>query len=355
MSAEHAEIQRLRAQLQQQHQEFTQQMQQAQQAMQAAAAQSASSAPAPAATIVMRAPELPKIRQPSSFNGAMGFAVDDWISEMQQQFAYYGTRFPDDATKISYAVAYFTGPAMHWWESQPACTGWAAFVQRLHDRFRPVHAAMLARQKLGKLRQRGGQSVNQYVGVFQNTLTPITDMGAMDQVHHFVNGLLAPIAAKVWEKHPKTLVDAIDAAVSVEAMHNFGRAAVPFNHRSGHVGGAAPSSTPNPDAMDLNNLEFDSEEVDGRDSTAGTAQNGQLALMAKMVDQMAAMEMRLNAIAGKGYTPRSDNSAGRSPSRDYIDGLDASTIKKLQAEGKCFRCKKQGHMKNECPQKPKNE
>ena len=53
-------------------------------------------------------------------------------------------------------------------------------------------------------------------------------MGDADQVHHFVNGLLGPIAFKVWEKHPTTLVQAIDAAVSVEAMHNYGRAAAPF-------------------------------------------------------------------------------------------------------------------------------
>jgi hypothetical protein len=340
MAHMHQQMTRLQSIVEQQQQQLHVQAQQA---------ASSSSASAP----VVRALELPKIRQPSLFTGTMGFAVDDWISEMQQQFDYYDKRFPDDATRILFAVAHFGGAATHWWEHQTAKpTTWADFVARLHGRFRPVHAAMLARQKLGKLRQRAGQSVNQYVGIFQNTLTPISDMGATDQVHHFVNGLLAPVAAKVWEKHPKDLIEAIDAAVSVEAMHNFGRAALPYQHRSGHGGSSSSGATSNPDAMDLNNLEAEAGEVvNDHTSTTGAAHNGHLAMMAKMVDQMSAMEMRINALAGRAPSGKPQ---GRNTRREYIDGLDAATIKNLQAEGKCFRCKKEGHMKNECPMKPKN-
>lgn len=287
-----------------------------------------------------RAPEMPKIRLPNPFNGAMGFVVDDWISEMQQQFAYYGARFPDDAAKVRFATAYFTGAAMHWWEHQlTACTSWDDFVTRLHGRFRPVHAAMLARQKLGKLRQRPGQAVNQYVGLFQSTLTPITDMGAMDQVHRFVNGLLGPLAAKVWEKHPANLVAAIDAAVSVEAMHNFGRAAMPYGHRPAS---SSTSYSSNPDAMDINNLEFEEAPVDAADAEKDA-----------LLSKMAAMEMRLNALSAGGASSRPSGQGGYR-SRDRIAGLDPKTIKQLQSEGKCFRCKEKGHMKNECPKKPKN-
>ena len=174
-------------QMQQQMQAMYQQIQQQQQQLQARNRQPhMPQHNIASASAVSRPPEMPKIRQPSSFSGAMGFVVDDWISEMQQQFAYYGSRFPDDAAKVRFAVAYLTGAAMHWWEHQEPTTVWSEFIERLHGRFRPVHAAMLARQKLGHLRQRPGQSVNQYVGVFQNTLTPIIDMGDMDQVHHFV-------------------------------------------------------------------------------------------------------------------------------------------------------------------------
>lgn len=316
---------------------YAQMQQQAQQLQAAVTHASSSSAP--------RAPELPKIRQPSSFNGAMGFAVDDWLSELQQQFAYYGPRFPDDTAKIRFAVAYLTGAAMHWWEHEASVATWQEFVTRLHGRFRPVHAAMLARQRLGKLRQRAGQSVNQYVGVFQNTLTPIRDMGDTDQVHHFINGLIPPIAAKVWEKHPVNLVQAIDAAVSVEAMHNFGRAALPFGQRPA---GVSSTSVPNPDAMDVNNV-----EVDGGAEELSTATAPDQASTDAVLAKLAAMDLRLNALMSGGSSSHNKVNRGRF-SRDLIAGLDPGTIKKLQAEGKCFRCKIKGHMKNECPDKPKN-
>jgi hypothetical protein len=290
--------------------------------------------------------QLPKIRAPSAFNGQMGFVVDEWISELKQQFAYYGVRFPDDDAKVRFAIAYLTGAALRWWETQPPCHVWNEFVSRLHGRFRPVHAAMLARQKLGKLRQRQGQSVNQYVGVFQNMLTPITDMGAADQVHHFVWGLLGSIAPKVWEKHPETLVQAIDAAVSIEAMGNFGRAGAPGFH-----GSSSSSTSAGADMMDINNIQDDQEDINPEDPT-----------IRAMRLQMIAMEGQLNAFRASsapappasGIKPKNGNGKGGRYGKDRIDGLTPELIKSLQAAGKCFRCKEAGHMKNECPKKLKN-
>ena len=126
-------------------------------------------------------------------------------------------------------MAYLHGPAVHWWAGEPNKANintWANFITTLRDRYRPVQASMMARQRLDKLRQRTGQSVNAYANQFQITLQPISDMSAADQVHHFVNGLLPAIAAKVWERHPLILQTAVDYAVSAEAMSNFGRAAM---------------------------------------------------------------------------------------------------------------------------------
>jgi hypothetical protein len=73
--------------------------------------------------------------------------------------------------------------------------------------------------------------------------------------------------------------------------------------------------------------------------------------IAEALERMSAsFEERLNALAqGQGRV------GGGAPRVDRIAGLKPEDIKKLQAEGKCFRCKKQGHMKNECPQKPKSK
>ena len=295
--------------------------------------------------------DLPRIRQPSTFAGAMGFGVDDWIGEMTQQFAYYGVKFPDDAARVRYAVAFLAGPAMHWWEQVPdraSLASWAEFVTRLHARFRPVQAAMLARQKLGKLSQRAGQSVNQYTSSFQIVLTPILDMGDADQVHHYVNGLLASVAGKVWERHPLNLKEAIDYAVSVEAMGNYGRAALPsgggYGNRGGYHGGAGSHHTSVP--MELNNLSGSVGDPEERYEDL-TPADPLSAILAKM----ESMEHRLNALGSSGGSSLGDGR--RDHDRSRIPDLKPGDIARMQKEGLCFRCKRKGHMKNECPMRPK--
>ena len=336
-------------QLQHMVQAMMQQQQQQSQLLQQA--QAAAAAAQQAAPVVVRAPELPKIKSPSTFGGAMGFVVDDWLRELKQQFSYYGpAKFPDDASKVRFAAAHFSGAATLWWEHQPAVATWTEFEERLHGRFRPVQAAMTARQRLGKLRQRAGQAVNQYVSAFQNVLTPIDDMSDADQVHHFTNGLLPAIAAKVWEKHPKTLYDAIDAAVSVEAIYNFGRAAMPQGGRAGHGSSASSAGGADPNAMDLSNIEGLTCH-DTFDEPPEPTTSGESAPMLAVLEKLSSMEARLNALSSSSsssVTPKPRGGNG------LIVGLDAATIKKLRAEGKCFRCKKPGHMKNDCPMS-KNE
>jgi hypothetical protein len=151
--------------------------------------------------------QLPKLRPPSTFTGGMGMVVDNWLSELKQQFIYYEGRFVDDAKKIGFAAANLSGDALKWWEhtDQSSIVSWESFVTALHNRFRPIQAPQTARQLIGKLKMRESHSVNQYVSAFQTTLTPITDMGEPDKVHHFVNGLLPAYFARVWDKNPPTL------------------------------------------------------------------------------------------------------------------------------------------------------
>lgn len=345
IAALRAQVQQLMAHAQQQH---------AQQQQQAAAV--------PAAAPVLGGSLGLKIRNPSMFKGEMGFVVDDWVHEMGQQFLFYGaSKFPTDDHKIRFALAYLTGPAIHWWNNEPKkeeIATWAAFVARLHARFRPVQAAMIARQRLDLLKQRPGQSVNSYANIFQSTLTPIVDMSNADQVHHFVNGLVGPIAGKVWEKY-LTLTDlraAIDAAVSVEAMGNYGRGASSSSNLGGKGRVPFPGArTPNESApMDLNNVDLeadvgdDSSEASGAAPRPSTAPTGSDALLASMLSQMQLLHHQVSALAGG--RPSDSRSRDRLPDSSFKPG----EIAELMKEGRCFRCKQKGHMKNDCPKKPKN-
>jgi putative sterol carrier protein len=294
---------------------------------------------------------LPRIRQPNVFKGDMGFVVDDWISELEQQFAYYKEKFTDGASKVKYAVAYLAGPAVHWWEHEPSSKAevlqslsWEVFKELLHGRFRPVQAAMIARQRLDKLRQRQGQSVNQFASLVQTIMTPISDMSEADQVHKFVNGLFTNIAGKVWERHPKSLKEAIDYAVSVEAMGNYGRAAMApsgsYSHfgrsqGSNHSTGASSSSAP----MDLSNVNMSDDSEESKDSTEAADP------MALLVSKLEAMEHRLNAM----FKPSNNSNGRKNGNKDRVPGLTSEDIVALRSAGKCFRCKKTGHFKRECP------
>jgi hypothetical protein len=180
--------------------------------------------------------------------------------------------------------------------------------------------------------------------VFQITLTPISDMGDADQVHHYVNGLLGVVAAKVWERHPKTLKEAIDYAVSVEAMGNYGRAAMSSGHRSS---GSYQQSHSTSGPMEVNNV----ETAAGAGDQYGYVDDPQQAdPFQVMLSKMVSMEQRLNALHTQGSSFGQER---RSGDRTLIPNLKPGDIARMQKEGLCFRCKKKGHMKNECPDRPK--
>jgi hypothetical protein len=296
-------------------------------------------------------PFLPKLRAPSTFSGSMGFAADSWISEMEQQFNYYGAQFPNDVARIHYAAASFEGTARQWWEQHPdrsTIVVWSDFVKAIRSRFRPIQGSMLARQKLGRLRMGEKHSVAAYVAVFQATLLHVTDMGVTDQIHNFVNGLTKRLQEKVWERQPATLAQAIDYAVSAEAWGNYshGGSFVPAHRGFTSTGASVPHSTSAP--MDLNNIEMAEFLADESAPVSSGSTGLDATTIAVLVS--SAIEQKLNALS-------SFNHFG-GPRKDRIPGLKSEDIAKLMKENRCFRCKQIGHRKGDpkCPgNKSKNE
>jgi hypothetical protein len=304
----------------------------------------------------------PKGPTPPEFHGTKtgGYEIDSWVRDMRVQFTFYGARvFPDDAAKVRHAAMFLKGRAAEWWDAEDKASGvessWERFVERLRERYRPMQAAVVARERLRRLKQTG--SVSAYADVFQKELTPIQDMSSSDQIFNFVTGLSSvAVANKVREKEPKSLHEAMDIAVRAEVFLAAGRSGYShpghgqFGNRSGAGSSQATAATV---PMDLNALGQADEMFDAGSASDGggledhfqqqhTGADLSAALLAKMEAKMETMvQHRVAALLqGKEY-PRG---AG-----DRVPGLKASDIERLRAEGRCFRCKQKGHSKRDCP------
>ena len=318
-------------------------------------------------------PSRPKGPTPPEFHGLKtgGFEIDAWIRDMKVQFEFYGSHeFPDDASKVRHAAMFLKGRAAEWWEAEDKSKGvassWSLFVERLHERYRPMQAAAVARERLDRLRQKG--SVSAYADIFQKELTPIKDMSASDQIFHFVKGLSSlAVANKVREKEPSSLHAAMDIAVRAEAFLATGR----HGHTGQYFGpsrstfasgdhGTSSTSVP----MDVNAVEGedgldDQQELttDSRRSTgAAAAAVGDLpaTLMAKveaMVEHRLAAMLQSSNFKGSGAAAggRSGGGGGAGRGNGRVPGLTAADVDRLRAENRCFRCKEKGHMKRDCP------
>ena len=359
----------------------TQQLQQQQQATQAALNQAAAVRPLPA-VVSSSSSQRPKAPPMSLFNGLMGtngFAIDQWLRELNKQFAHYGpSHFPDDHSKIKFAATWLTGAALDWWENEERDYGathngaslmsnsYDYFVERVRDRYRPQLPAELARQRLKTLVQKG--RVETYCNAYLTLVAHVPDRSEEDKIFDFRNGLDRALAFKVAEKQPKTLQEAMEIAIQAEPYVTPRSGALNF----GNAGNRANFSNPprsNPGAatnfgsapMDLNALALlDLVHGQAEEAAAGTSPssvepsnsgvinninasptNTMQLLMAKLEN----MEHRL--LAMNQSRPQSSNRSGK---RDFVPGLTTDDIASLMKEGRCFRCKQKGHMKSACPQ-----
>lgn len=362
------------------------QMQGNQWQQQAAAAQAAAQAAQVAAAQGNQAPlaggnrgARPKPPPMVSFNGMMGktgFAVDHWIREVNKQFAYYPDAFPDGATKISYAIGWLSGPALDWWESEekayPAAnhgvplTDWNVFVERLRDRYRPRLPAEIARQQLRSLVQKG--RVEYYCNQFLSLVAHIPNRNEEDKIFDFKTGLDRRLAAKVAERQPATLQEAIEIAVQAEPYvtnDSLGRGHGGSTNLNFNRGNSSnfPRATNGSNSsemvpMDINHLDQESSQVEleeGNKSEVGTragvgGSSVNSNVLSLLVTKLEAMETRLLAMSSS-HRPPAAGKSSKSGSRDRVPGLSGVDIAALLKEGRCFRCREKGHMKSECPLK----
>jgi hypothetical protein len=361
--------QQVKAMTEENHRLAAQQAQmQAQLHAQQAAASSSSRPPVPVVVPVAqeRAPKSQlKAPQLKAFLGVMGFEVDTWLRSVKKQFDWHGASvFPDDASRIKYAAIYLEGAALEWWDSedQASIRTWDEFVERLHDRYRPKQAAEVARQSLAALKQTG--SVSQLCNKMLQLLAHVPTMHEDDKIFTFKQALDKNLAAKVAEKEPKSLHDAMYIAVQAELY--VGRASgsrgtggfFNFGNRGGFSGRSSTSaggSTP----MEVNHIgsPTDSEEfmanlyldqpvkATSTPEQSGTPEREQQLL--SMVQQLQAQQYALAAAFQK-RSGGGDRKGAASGSSGKVPGVSKEEFERCRKEGLCLKCKEAGHLARDC-------
>ena len=323
------------------------QMQQQQLQLAAALAQARAPAPAPAPSSGS-APKSSKVKPPpmTKFTGSVGPEVDTFLSDLEIQFEMFGpSEFPDLESRLRFARAYMSGTAAEWWrrEDKAALVSWDKFVERLHERFRPLQAEDNALHRLRTLKQRG--HVAAYCSLFQTILAYITDYPVKHQVFDFLEGLTSDdVRSRIKQAKPATLQAAMDMAISMEEYAKQSRGSTGgFQYRggfrpSGQSPAAASSSAHVP--MDINAVYADTEDYE-----SGTADTpADKASIEAMVDKL--VEARLAALHQPASSAASQ-SRGRDGGRFGSQKFSAEK-ERLYNENKCFKCKKPGHRSREC-------
>lgn len=344
-------------------------------------------AAAPAAATASYGPRGPGLHpaKPAKFRGDRGDAqeVTVWLFSLTTYFR--ASHVAAEAEQLAFAPAMLEGPALAWWMSNvraaengsgpSAPTTWHEFATALTQRFQPINAERVSRDRLLSLRQLN--SVSSYASAFQQLILYCPDISPQEQLHRFVHGLKPHVQRELLLREPADISTAISMAERVDTI------TYRPPHRpnySGHSNGGY-GATP----MELGALEGDGEgqgredeegDLEGQDEARrhpapATFSRGQLEqLVPELVQQLAALQQQSRG-GGEGrgsngqFWPRPKaQTAGtwRQPGRAE-DGPKSQLSPQQAAARKeecfsqrlCFNCMRPGHREAECraPWRPK--
>lgn len=377
-----AREQQYEAQLRQMREELRVAQQQANAAA-AAAAQAAAHGPGPdhsASRPMMNpnansAPSHRKIEirpmQPTAFRGSSVASenAEQWLMEVERFLLISGIS-EEDPQRVSLASTYLKENASTWYNhatgggNQPF-QSWAAFRESFLKRFKVVLASKIARANIRKLRQR--KTVLGYTNEFQRYMQNITDMSVTDQIETYLGGLHLDVAREVDKQQPQTLNQAIEMAMSIEVIQN-GRgrgnyfamshsSSSPSSHGSGRHSSASGGDPMELAAMGfgfLSTSDQDFEMVGDTFGDSGLSSSGHWQSKGpksggsseEILSQLAAF-LHQNKDRRQGHKGQGQ----RKPRGPSGSGLSNEEYERLSKEGKCFKCKKTGHLARHCTEK----
>ena len=201
----------------------------------------------------------------------------------------------------------------------PPYTTWTAFATAVRTAFQPPNFQQYLRQQLKKLRQTS--TVQEYTSQFQNIVGQIENMGELDQVTYYIDGLKPATKMEVAYQAPDTLEGAIARAIQYDtAMYGLGR---PFSNNNQHTKSFRSGRGPR-----NNYTHYNGSSSNNYNNNNSSNNNGNGKYVPMELDQVE--------------TPR----------RIFFNNNNRGNDKK-QFNGNCYKCGLQGHIAKNCHVKKK--
>lgn len=272
--------------------------------------------------VALARPANVRIPQPQRFKGNReGPRVLEWIHQATTYLKAAG--IDNSETGVWHISNFLEGDAAIWWRHYCSRIGrdaqmplnWAALAQLLADQFQTFNHDTDVRDQFSALRQTG--TVTAYIAKFRSVIVELPNMPPEDQIYQFLKGLKPEIQARTRTHKPKTLVEAMDIADEADRAHYHAfRGPTSSSRSSGYSRSAASGPSP----MHIGTLKPRNTDQ-GWDETNAT-----------------------------GFDAKYNEGTG-----GYNAVLAPHELQRLRQEGRCFNCRKTGHVANKCPLKQRRK
>ena len=282
-----------------------------------------------------------------------------WLNEVEIKFAALGVI--SDQDKISWATTALEGIAQQL-VLQTQLHDWNEAKKLLQEHFVPRNQSLILRKELQSLRQ-GSEGFNAYLFLFKTLAAKIAkttlgdrpaELGEVEKLNYFLNGLNARTAQAVLVKNPTTFDEAVKLALVQEQVYNPAFMTANSSSLSTSTSrGIHRSTTVEELAKQVEQLKLSSIQQPQHEEDAPSAEEEALDAIFKprrkynFRQKSTRPQGRYGKPSTRRWTPKGQNHQSNSPDNNYYQNNGESNNSR-NSNVKCFRCGNVGHLANEC-------